>query len=179
MPAQPKPPHMPNSATPRGPEKPCARCAAGVGWRAYGRTFASPFARCACTGALPWARIVPLALAIGCTAAVFSLVDAVLFRPTGVANASRVAAVYTFSRAQNRYLSDSYPDFRDIRALDGVLESAAAYIRTQVNVRLTEGIEPMNAEMVTGDYFRAAGITPALGRPLVPKTTVPARLPSP
>lgn len=121
--------------------------------------------------------IVPLALAIGCIAAVFSLVDAVLFRPTGVADPGRVAAVYTFSRAQNRYLSDSYPDFRDIRALDGVIESAAAYVRTQVNVRLTEGVEPMNAEMVTGDYFRAAGIAPALGRPLVPEDGRPGAAP--
>jgi putative ABC transport system permease protein len=112
--------------------------------------------------------IVPLAVAIGCITAVFGLVDAVLFRPTGVADPSRVAAVYTFSRAQNRYLSDSYPDFRGIRNLDGVIDSAAAYLRTQVNVRLNEGVQPMNAEMVTGDYFRAAGIAPALGRPLLP-----------
>jgi predicted permease len=121
--------------------------------------------------------ILPLALAIGCIAAVFSLVDAILFRPTGVADPERVAAVYTFSRAQNRYLSDSYPDFRDIRALDGIIDSAAAYVRTQVNVRLTEGVEPMNAEMVTGDYFHAAGIAPALGRPLVPEDDRPGAAP--
>jgi predicted permease len=114
------------------------------------------------------AAILPLALAIGCIAAVFSLVDAVLYRPTGVAEPSRVAAVYSFSRAQNRYLSDSYPDFRDIRALDGILDSAAAYIATRFNnVRLTQGLESMNVNMVTGDYCRAAGIVPALGRPLV------------
>ncbi len=122
--------------------------------------------------------ILPLALAIGCIAAVFSLVVAVLFRPTGVADPSRVAAVYTFSRAQNRYLSDSYPDFRDIRTLDGALDSAAAYIATQFNnVRLTQGLESMNVDMVTGDYFRAAGIAPALGRPLVPGDNRPGAAP--
>jgi predicted permease len=121
--------------------------------------------------------ILPLALAIGCVAAVFTLVDAILFRPTGVGDPNRVAAVYTFSRAQNRYLSDSYPDFRDIRALDGVIESAAAYLRGQVNIRLTEGVQPMNAEMVTGDYFRAAGIAPALGRPLLPSDDRPGAAP--
>jgi predicted permease len=120
------------------------------------------------------AAILPLALAIGCIAAVFTLVDAVLFRPTGVADPSRVAAVYTFSRAQNRYLSDSYPDFRDIRSLDGVLDSAAAYIATQFNnVRLTGGLESMNVDLVTGEYFRAAGIVPALGRPLGPEDDRP------
>jgi predicted permease len=124
------------------------------------------------------AAILPLALAIGCIAAVFSLVDAVLFRPTGVADPSRVAAVYTFSRAQNRYLSDSYPNFRDIRALDGLVESAAAYIAAKFNnVRLTQGLESMNVDLVTGDYFRAAGIVPALGRPLVPDDDRPGAAP--
>ncbi|HEY1758133.1 MAG TPA: ADOP family duplicated permease [Bryobacteraceae bacterium] len=121
--------------------------------------------------------ILPLALAIGCTGAVFSLVDAILFRPTGVTDPAGVAAVYTFSRGQSRYLSDSYPDFRDISALDNVIESAAAYLRTQVNVRQTEGVQPMNAEMVTGDYFRAAGIAPALGRPLGPADDRPGAAP--
>ena len=124
------------------------------------------------------AAILPLALAIGCIAAVFSLVDAVLFRPTGVADPGRVAAVYTFSRSQNRYLSDSYPDFRDIRALDGVVDSAAAYIATKFNnVRLTQGLESMNVDMVTGDYCRAAGVVPALGRPLVPEDDRPEAAP--
>lgn len=124
------------------------------------------------------AAILPLALAIGCIAGVFSLVDAILFRPTGVADPSRVAAVYTFSRTQNGYLSDSYPDFRDIRALDGVLDSAAAYIATRFNnVRLMEGLESMNVDMVTGDYFRAAGIVPAFGRPLVPEDDRPSAAP--
>jgi predicted permease len=124
------------------------------------------------------AAILPLALAIGCIAAVFSLVDAVLFRPTGVADPSRVAAVYTFSRSQNRYLSDSYPNFRDIRSLDAILDSAAAYIATQFNnIRLTSGLESMSVDLVTGDYFRAAGIAPALGRSLVPEDDRPGAVP--
>ncbi len=122
--------------------------------------------------------ILPLALAVGCIGAVFSLVDAMLFRSTGIADPGRVAAVYTYSRSQNRYLSDSYPDFRDIHALDGVVESAAAYIATQFNnVRLNEGLESMNVDMVTGDYFRAAGVAPVIGRPLVPDDDRPGAAP--
>ncbi len=121
--------------------------------------------------------ILPLALAIGCTTAVLSLVDAVLFRPTGVKDPSRVAAVYTFSRANSRYLSDSYPDFRDVEAMNGLVESAAAYIRLQLSVRFAEGTEPMNGEMVTGDYFRATGVLPVLGRPLLPADDLPGAAP--
>ncbi len=100
------------------------------------------------------------------------------FAQPGVADPGRVAAVYTFSRSQNRYLSDSYPDFRDIRALDGVVDLTAAYIATKFNnVRLTQGLESMNVDLVTGDYFRAAGIVPALGRPLVPEDDRPGAAP--
>jgi macrolide transport system ATP-binding/permease protein len=112
--------------------------------------------------------ILPLALAIGCIASVFTLTDAVLFRPTGVKDPSRITAIYTLSRSQNRYLSDSYPDFRDIGALSGLIDSTGAYLRTSLGVRISQGSERMNAELVTGDYFRAAGITPALGRALTP-----------
>src|SRR5579863_7187684 len=97
--------------------------------------------------------ILPLAVAIGCAAAILTLTDAVLFRPTGVKDPSRVAAVYSFSPATGRYLSDSYPDFRDAASLTNLVESAAAYLRTPLNVRLTGGAESMSVELVTADYF--------------------------
>ncbi len=121
--------------------------------------------------------ILPLALAVGCIASVLTLADAVLYRPTGVKDPSRIAAVYTFSRTQNRYLSDSYPDFHDISALSGLIDSTGAYLRTSLGVRITEGSERMNAELVTGDYFRAAGIAPVLGRPLTPDDDRPGAAP--
>ncbi len=121
--------------------------------------------------------ILPLALAIGCIASVLTLADAVLFRPTGVKDPSRIAAIYTFSRSSNRYLSDSYPDFRDITALTGLIDSTGAYLRTSLGVRIAAGTERMNTELVTGDYFRAAGVTPVLGRALTPEDDRPGAPP--
>ncbi|HEY7336755.1 MAG TPA: ABC transporter permease [Bryobacteraceae bacterium] len=122
------------------------------------------------------AAVLPLALAIACAGAVLTLADAVLFRATGVKDPGRVAAIYTVSRAQGRYLSDSLPDFRDIGSLP-VVESAAAYVRMPLNVRLGEFPEQMNGEIVTGDYFRAAGVVPALGRALSPEDDRPGAVP--
>lgn len=123
--------------------------------------------------------VFPLALAIGCIGSVLTLADAVLFRPTGVQDPSRVASIYTFSRTQNRYLSDSYPDFRDIGNLSGLISASAAYLRSAVSVRLgaNEGGQPRNTEMVTGDYFRAAGVAPVLGRRLTPDDDTPGAAP--
>ena len=121
--------------------------------------------------------VLPLALAIGCIASVLTLSDAVLFRPTGVKDPDRLAAVYTFSRTQSRYLSDSYPDFLDVAALPDVVDSAAAYVRGAFSVRFGEGAERINTELVTGDYFRTAEIIPALGRALTPDDDRPGAPP--
>jgi predicted permease len=121
--------------------------------------------------------ILPLGIAIGCAAAILTLTDAVLFRPMGIKDPSRVATVYSFSPETGRYLSDSYPDFQDAASLTGLVDSAAAYLRTPLNIRLAEGTESMSVELVTGDYFRAAGVAPVLGRALAPEDdTAPVAL---
>jgi predicted permease len=113
--------------------------------------------------------ILPLAVAVGCAAAILTLTDAVLFRPTGIKNPSRVAAVYSVSSATGRYLSDSYPDFHDAASLTGLVDSAAAYLHGSFNIRLTGSTESMTTELVTADYFRATGVVPVLGRALTPE----------
>lgn len=124
------------------------------------------------------ATILPLALAISFTTAVFSLTDAVLYRPTGVKAPDRVAAIYGFSRSANRYLSLSYPDFRDIHSLDDLIESSTAYLRAPFAVHLSSVPELVNTELVSGDYFRTTGITPTLGRPLTAEDDSPAAPPA-
>ena len=121
--------------------------------------------------------VVPLAFAIGCAACALTLVDAILFRSLGINDPAGMAAVYAFSRSRNTFLSSSYPDFRDIQSLASLVESAAAFVRIPVNVRLAEGTERMNSELVTADYFRATGVTPALGRPLGPEDQRPGAPP--
>lgn len=121
--------------------------------------------------------VIPLAFAIGCTACALTLVDAILFRSLGIKDPDRMAAVYAFSRQRNTFLSSSYPDFRDLQSLEGMVESAAAFVRMPVNVRVAEGTERMNSEMVTGDYFRTTGVAPALGRALGPGDKSPGAPP--
>lgn len=121
--------------------------------------------------------VVPLAFAIGCAACALTLVDAILFRPLGMKDPDRMAPVYAFSRQRNAFVSSSYPDLRDVQSLGSIVESAAAFVRIPVNVRLAEGTERMNSEMVTADYFRTAGVAPILGRALGPGDLSPGALP--
>lgn len=56
-----------------------------------------------------------LALGIGANSAVFSIVDAVLFRPIPVPNSARLVSLYTSDFSGPQYGGSSYPDFLDFR----------------------------------------------------------------
>ena len=121
------------------------------------------------------AAVIPLAAAIACATAVLTLVDAVLYRPLGVRDPASLAAIYGYSRTKAAYLSDSWPEFRDVSALGGVVESAAAYVRLPVNADLGGGSERVAAEIVSGGYFGTLGVTPVAGRALGPEDDRPDR----
>ena len=114
------------------------------------------------------AAVVPLAIAVGFTTAVLTLVDAVLFRPLGVKDPGSLIAVYALleQKGTTQYQSVSHADFRDIQALDDSVQSAAAYVRIPVNANAGQGLQRFYSEMVTGDYFRTVGVLPVAGRPL-------------
>lgn len=55
-----------------------------------------------------------LALGIGTNSAVFSLVDAILFRSLNVANSKRLVSLYTSDYSGPHYGASSYPDFVEV-----------------------------------------------------------------
>ena len=58
-----------------------------------------------------------------------------------------------------------HPLFRDLAAQTDVLEGLCARFPTSVNMGLENDTpEPMNAEIVSGSYFRVLGVPAALGR---------------
>ena len=50
-------------------------------------------------------------------------------------------------------------------------------MRRPLNTRIRDEAAQRNGEIVSGDYFRAAGVTPALGRPLTPTDDLPGAPP--
>jgi hypothetical protein len=108
--------------------------------------------------------VATLALAIGASTAIFSVVDALLFRPLPYPNAYRLYAV-TFRNDQllgSQYWS--YPKYGAFAKEQTAFSSTAAYARRVLTVE-TEG-QPRRAdvEVVTPSYFSLLGLTPAAGR---------------
>ena len=108
--------------------------------------------------------IVSLALGIGATTAVFSIVNAVILRQTPIRAPEEVMDVYESSE-EFPYNSFSYPDYLDlVRGAQGVFSQTAATRFTLVQAARDGDVSPASGEVVTGSYFPLLGIVPEAGR---------------
>ena len=109
-----------------------------------------------------------LALGIGATTAIYSLVDQVLLHGLPVRQPERLVLIdWKGDQAADgfgTYNLMSYPICRDLQAKTIFFEGVLCRAATVVN--LTTGGEPSltAAEIVSGSYFSVLGVSPALGR---------------
>jgi putative ABC transport system permease protein len=113
------------------------------------------------------AAVLSIALGIAATTSVFTLVNAVLFKPMPVRDAQQLVALYT-TKPDERFPSGfSFPDYRDYRDGAGVFSDLYAY--NGESVAFSSGREKSEliwGELVTGNYFTGLGVAPAAGRVL-------------
>jgi macrolide transport system ATP-binding/permease protein len=105
-----------------------------------------------------------LALGIGANSAVFSVVDAVLFRPLNVGNPSRLVSLYTSDFSGSQYGGSSYADFSDFRDRTNVFESLAAFCEFSTTMTHQNQPERIFGLLVSANYFELLGIEAAIGR---------------
>jgi putative ABC transport system permease protein len=111
--------------------------------------------------------VLTLALGIGATTAIFSLVDVVLFRPLPIAKASEVMRITSgHSKDVSEFEQVSFPDYLEYRDLTSVFSNMAACIdRLPVNFSSgVSGSDRVVSGMVTGSYFETLGVKAELGR---------------
>jgi predicted permease len=113
--------------------------------------------------------LLTIALGVGATTAVFSVVQAVLLRPLPYPASDRIVRV--FGAVNNFDAPLSSPNFRDVVAQSKSLSAIGGYVWNQATVTgLGEPLRVMTAA-VNGDFFGTLGVTPALGRALLPDET--------
>jgi putative ABC transport system permease protein len=114
--------------------------------------------------------VATLALAMGANTAIFSIVNAALFRPLPYADADRLAVVSeTVQRDSIERRALSYPDFLDVRGKNSSLENVAAWSGELFTV--SGGAAParqINGELVSSGYFELLGVRPTAGRTFSP-----------
>ena len=110
--------------------------------------------------------IATLALGIGVNSTIFSLANAVLFRPmAGVSAPSELVWISAVWREQGRPGGMSYLEFLDYRSQAGEVFSDV-FAFGPVSFSLGSGGEParIRGHFVSESYFAGLGVTPAAGR---------------
>jgi putative ABC transport system permease protein len=108
--------------------------------------------------------VLTLALGIGGTAVVFSLLDAVLLRPLPYPQAERLFRLFPLEGKRRRGVEQaSYADFRDWQRQTHTFESLAAYDGESLNLTGTGEPERLEGSAITPGFFATLGVSPVLG----------------
>jgi putative ABC transport system permease protein len=115
------------------------------------------------------AAVLTLAIGIGANAAMLSVVNRVLLRPSPFTEIDRLAMVWETDRASGTTREPaSIPDFVDFRARSQAFESFAAITPVEMNVATGMGDPERVAGLgVSAEFFQTVGLAPLLGRTFV------------
>jgi len=107
--------------------------------------------------------IVTIALAIGPTTAIFSVVDPLLIRPLPYKDPGRLAFIWERD-ADGRQVTTGFSTVQDIRTRATTLESVAAVRYLTTTLSDPTRPEHLAGLGVTWNYFRTLGVHPEIGR---------------
>jgi predicted permease len=107
--------------------------------------------------------VVTLAVGIGASSAIFSVVNTVLLRPLPYARAERIVAIQALGRDGKR-VQISPANFLDWRAQNTVFEHLAAILTRPANLALADQAERIDLAMTSANFFSVFGTQPERGR---------------
>lgn len=119
-----------------------------------------------------------LTLGIGANSAVFSIVDAILFRPLRVPNSERLVSIYTSDYSGPEYGGSSYADFVDFRDKSDVFEGLTIFTDISAPMSYENQVDRTSGLMVNGNYFDLLGLKAAYGRLFQPEDDRPGANPT-
>src|ERR1043166_3099678 len=120
--------------------------------------------------------IITLALGIGASTSIFSVVDAVLLRPLPYPHAEQIVQLREINEKGGK-IPFTEPNFIDLRSRNHTLEALAQYSGQLTTV--TGANEPVRAltYLVSADFFRVLGTKALVGRTFLPEEQKPGGAP--
>ncbi len=115
-----------------------------------------------------------LALGIGATTAIFSVVNAVLLRPLPYAHAERIMGLWERVKDEPREVirgQVAVPNFEDWKAASPSFEAMAQYRNANITLVGDDGAEMVPGGQVSTDFFRVFGARPVTGREFTAEET--------
>ena len=121
------------------------------------------------------AAVLTLALGIGATTAIFSVVDTVLLRPAPFANADRLAVIWETDRNSGTTREpSSWPDLVDFRLQSRQFEQIAGIVAGEATITPGDGEPSRHAAVrATHALFPMLGLRPIAGRAFTEQDDVP------
>jgi hypothetical protein len=111
------------------------------------------------------AAVLILGLGIGANTAIFSLINATLFRQQSFADPDRLVDIYQHASNAGGIDGNSYLAFLDMAAYTDVFAgTTAALVPFGVNYMDEGALRPAVAEHTTATYLSVLGLRPSLGR---------------
>ena len=112
--------------------------------------------------------VLTLALGIGASTAIFSVVDSVLLRRLPYPNEKRIVAIQEMNREGKRGQVTS-ANFLDWRAQNTVFEHLAAIKTTTTNLAFSDHAERIDLAQTNANFFDVFGVAPQHGRLFIPQ----------
>ena len=124
--------------------------------------------------------LLTLALGTGANAAVFSFVDALLFKSApGIRPQRPLVAVYTSDFSSGPYGGSSYPDYLSFKSDTTAFATLTAIDDSeQMTLRAGDDLQRVRVGRVTAEYFEALGVRTSNGRPIIAADTEPSAPPA-
>ena len=110
--------------------------------------------------------VLILAIGIGATTAIFSLVNTVLLRPLPFPESNRLVWVSQQDHSMPSVVPESlsYPDYFDWRAQNHTLEGIASYSGGTATMELKGESQRLDIQTVSSNFFQVLGAAPIVGR---------------
>ncbi|HSS50914.1 MAG TPA: ABC transporter permease, partial [Thermoanaerobaculia bacterium] len=120
--------------------------------------------------------VLTLALGVGVSTAIFSIVNAVLLRPLPFNQPERLVRIWEeFSSEPLKKFPSSEVEFDYFRKENQVFAEVAEYSFVRLNLTGSAQPEVLQAAAVSPSLFRLLGVQPALGRPFLPEEDQPGK----
>jgi predicted permease len=121
------------------------------------------------TPGLTFIVVLTLALGIAANALIFSIVNGYLLRPLPVPRPEQIAVVAAQQKGSSPLLyMFSYPDFLDFRSQAAPVADLFGFTPVLTGLSADGKADQMLTSYVTGNYFTALNVQPALGRLIQP-----------
>lgn len=112
--------------------------------------------------------VLLLGLGIGVNVSIFTLVHAAFLSGLPIENPREVVSVFTTDETHPGLLPISYPNYRDLRDQNDVLDGLAAFQWLRPNYVSNDRPERLFSQIVSPEYFDVLGISAAYGRVFTP-----------